>query len=69
MAAVVFGHAAIPGAVDVDGGYPAETIRALPGKGEEVEDGEEGHFYAEEHGGDADFDVLVVYGWGRGEVG
>ena len=38
-----------------DGG--AADIVFGPGEGEEVEEGEEGHFDAEEEGGDADFDV------------
>lgn len=35
----------------------AADVVDAPGEGPEVEDGEEGHFDAEEHGGDADFYV------------
>lgn len=42
----------------------------FPGVGEDVQDGEAGHFDAEEHGGNADFDVLIgeVVGWLEGSI-
>ena len=35
----------------------AFDVVGLPGEGPEVEDGENCHFDAEKHGGDADFDI------------
>lgn len=47
---------------ETGGGFVSDDLRApdvvdLPGEGPKVEDAEDGHFDAEEHGGDADFDV------------
>ena len=57
-AAFVVGHTGVPGTGSVDGGGAGERV-GFPGKGEDVEDGEDGHFDGEEDGRDADFDVHV----------
>jgi len=41
------------------GGYESRSLDVVdsPGEGPQVQDAEDGHFNAEKHGGDADFDV------------
>ena len=62
-AADVVGFTGEAGAVGVEGVevhvVGGDGVGSLPGEGEDVEEGEQGHFDAEEEGGDADFDVGV----------